>query len=93
MKRTQIYLDDEHDRRLTERAEASGRSKSALIRQAIDAFLDRGKDEEARLRRFRTAVSQAAGAAPNLPSGSDYVDALRARDRDRATSIADRTAG
>ena len=39
MKRTQIYLDDEHDRRLSERADAAGTTKSALIREAIDAYL------------------------------------------------------
>jgi len=92
MKRTQIYLDDEHDRRLAARARASGRSKSALIRQAIDAFLE-GEDEEARLRRFRAATSRAAGAAPDLRSGADYVPALRARDRARAAPTAERSPG
>jgi predicted transcriptional regulator len=86
MKRVQIYRDDDHDRRLADRARASGRSKSALIRQAIDAFLDR-EDEAARLRRFRGAVARAAAAARDLPAGGDYVDAIRARDRARAASI------
>ena len=39
--RTQIYLDDDQDRRLQARARATGTTKSALIREAIDQFLKR----------------------------------------------------
>ena len=41
MRRTQIYLDEEQDRRLQARANASGVTKSALIREAIEQFLKR----------------------------------------------------
>jgi len=41
MRRTQIYLDDDQDRRLAARARADGTTKSALIRAAIDQFLTR----------------------------------------------------
>lgn len=41
MRRTQIYLDEEQDRRLAARARADGITKSAVIRQAIDQFLRR----------------------------------------------------
>jgi len=41
MRRTQIYLDDDQDRRLAARARADGTTKSALIRAAIDQFLAR----------------------------------------------------
>jgi hypothetical protein len=34
VRRTQIYLDEEQDRRLAERARATGRTKSDLIREA-----------------------------------------------------------
>ncbi|HSH62251.1 MAG TPA: CopG family transcriptional regulator [Acidimicrobiales bacterium] len=36
MKRTQIYLDEELDQRLAARAAETGRTKSDLIREAID---------------------------------------------------------
>lgn len=41
MKRTQIYLDDDQDRRLQARARADGTTKSAVIRAAVDQFLTR----------------------------------------------------
>lgn len=41
MRRTQIYLDEDQDRRLQARARADGITKSALIREAIDQFLKR----------------------------------------------------
>jgi predicted transcriptional regulator len=39
MRRTQIYLDEDQDRRLRARARADGTTKSAVIREAIDQFL------------------------------------------------------
>jgi len=39
MIRTQIYLTDEERRSLGELSERSGRSQSALIREAIDTYL------------------------------------------------------
>lgn len=79
MKRTQIYLDDEQDRRLAARAGASGRTKSDLIREAIDAYLDGAPSKEVRLARFRAAAEAASGVAPYLPDGKTYVEALRTR--------------
>lgn len=86
VRRTQIYLGDHQDRLLRERAGSLGTTKSAVIRDAIDAFLDqevaaRGAD----LDRFRAAVREAAGIAEYLPSGDEYVTARRAADsrRDR----------
>jgi hypothetical protein len=42
VRRTQIYLDEEQDRRLARRARAEGVTKSRLIRRAIDAYLEAG---------------------------------------------------
>lgn len=39
MRRTQIYLDEDQDRRIRARARAEGTTKSAVIREAIDQFL------------------------------------------------------
>jgi Arc/MetJ-type ribon-helix-helix transcriptional regulator len=41
MVRTQIYLTDEERRRLIDLAESTGRQQSELIREAVDAYLDR----------------------------------------------------
>jgi predicted transcriptional regulator len=62
MKRTQIYLDDEQDARLEKRARASGRTKSALIRDAINRFLAR----EPAPRELQAALEETAGALPDL---------------------------
>lgn len=62
MKRTQIYLKDEQDQLLERRAKAAGLTKSAVIRQAIDAFLAR-KQEKAEL---QTALDETAGSLPGL---------------------------
>ena len=47
MKRTQIYIDEELDRRLRAAAAEEGRSAAALVRDAVRAYLTqrRGKPE------------------------------------------------
>jgi predicted transcriptional regulator len=84
MRRTQIYLDEEQDRRLAERARASGRTKSDLLREALDRFLDTPPSEEEELARFRAAAEAAFGIAPYLEDGVTYVRRLRDIDRRRA---------
>jgi hypothetical protein len=93
VRRTQIYLDDRQDARLADRATAEGVTKSALIRRAVDAYLDDGGDEALRLARFRTAVDAVAGVAPDLPSGSAYVERLRRRDIERDAAVEQRRRG
>jgi predicted DNA-binding protein len=84
VKRTQIYLEDSQDQLLEQRAQDIGTTKSAVIREAIDAFLDEpAGTAETALQRFRSAIAQAAGVASHLPSGHDYVEAVRAADRER----------
>jgi len=85
--RTQIYLDDRQDRVLRDRASASGRTKSALIRDALDAYLAPTGGPQADIARLRAAVAAASGAAPYLPSGSDYVSELRQADREREREL------
>lgn len=41
MRRTQIYLDEETDEQLRERAAAEGRSAAAIIREALRVYLVR----------------------------------------------------
>lgn len=62
VKRTQIYLDDEQDRRLRKRARATGRTKSALIRDAIDGLLSR----ETTPSELEMALEETAGSVPGI---------------------------
>jgi hypothetical protein len=87
VKRTQIYLDESQDEDLARRAAAEGLTKSALIRRAVDQYLENDGDDELRLARFKAAVDAVAGAAPDLPQGSLYVERLRALDVDRQQEI------
>lgn len=41
MKKTSVYLDDEHLLRLKQAAEAEGRSQSEILRDAIRLYADR----------------------------------------------------
>lgn len=87
MHRTQIYLGDDQDRALTARAQQAGRTKSALIREAIDSYLTPQAPEQTGLARFRAALAKTHGIAPYLPSGEAYVDQLRAADREREREL------
>ncbi|MDQ6773222.1 MAG: ribbon-helix-helix domain-containing protein [Candidatus Dormibacteraeota bacterium] len=87
MRRTQIYLDAGQDDELGRRAMAEGRTKSAIIRSAVNVYLNGADDEESRLTRFKAAVEAVAGVAPDLPEGSIYVERLRAFDARRYEEI------
>jgi len=87
LKRTQIYLEIGHDAALERLAEGSGRTKSDLIREAIDRYLASGDVEAERLRRFRETIGAVAGAAPHLPDGATYVRDLRGADRRRRREL------
>jgi predicted DNA-binding protein len=91
MHRTQIYLGDEQERALTDRARQVGSTKSALIREAIDSYLTPDTAEQTALARLRTAVADASGCASYLPTGERYVDELRAADRERARELDQRS--
>jgi predicted DNA-binding protein len=91
VRRTQIYLGDDQDALLEARAAGTGRTKSALIREAIDAFLsDDTTSSASAVLRMRAAVAGAAGVAANLPPGADYVEALRVADSERAALLDER---
>jgi predicted transcriptional regulator len=88
--RTQIYLDDDQERKLADRARQVGRTKSALIRDAVDAYLAPASGDESALAGLRSAVRDASRAAPYLPSGVDYVEELRAAEQERRRMIDER---
>ena len=70
MKRTQIYIEDDQDTRLERRAQVEGRTKSALIRDAIDQYLAR----RSRKADVRIALDRTFGAVPGLevPSRDEW---------------------
>lgn len=86
VKRTQIYLDEAQELCLADRAEATGRTKSELIRDAVDSYLA-GSPDGTGLARFRSALRASAGSAPRLPAGSDYVDEQRGGERRRRDDV------
>jgi len=69
MQRTPIYLSESERQGLEALALRSGRSQSALIREAIDSFLERHQPE-GRLARLRQARGLWAGRE-DLPSWPD----------------------
>ena len=87
MHRTQIYLEEEQCRRLAERARSTGRTRSTLIREAIDAYLGATDEGESELEEFRRAVDDVAGIAPYLKPGAEYVEALHAADSRREAEL------
>jgi predicted transcriptional regulator len=87
VRRTQIYLDEDQDRRLAERARSTGRTKSDLIREAVDRLLDTPVSGQEELARFRAAAGAAFGIAPDLEDGAIYVRKLRDIDRRRAERL------
>ena len=52
MKKTSVYLDDEHAARLRRAAEAEGRSQAEILRDAIMLYMSRGNQPP---RRFAMA--------------------------------------
>jgi predicted DNA-binding protein len=87
VKRTQIYLDVDQDRRLARRAAAAGATKSTLIREAIESYLSTSDDEATRLAEFRAALDAIERSPAHLPDGRTYVDEIRRADRGRDEAI------
>lgn len=90
MKRTQIYLTEDQDRKLALKARASGSTKSFEIREAISRYLADEPPDSARLTAFRQVVREVAGVAPELPPGSDYVEEIRQSGAERLREINER---
>jgi predicted transcriptional regulator len=87
MKRTQIYLDDDQHAKLGRWASRSGVTKSALIREAINTYLESPTDDGQRLARFRSALAEVAGSPLALPDGRTFVEDLRAVDLRRQAEL------
>jgi predicted DNA-binding protein len=87
MKRTQIYLDDVQDARLAQRAAAVGSTKSALIREAIEAYLTAPDEASAQLERFRAAIDEVERSPMTLGDGATFVERIRASDSRRQAQL------
>jgi predicted transcriptional regulator len=76
MERTQIYLSETQLAKLDRESERSGRTRSRLIRDAIDqAYADQVDADE-----FERVLRAAAGLWKDRPfTGKEYVDAVRGR--------------
>ena len=90
MKRTQIYLDLDQDRRLAKRATTAGTTKSTLIREAIESYLTSSDDDASRLKQFRSALDAIERSPVDLGDGRAYVERVRADDADRRAEIEQR---
>ena len=91
VERTQIYLTQEQQRELERRVAGSGRTKSELIREAIDAYLETPQSNEEWRKEWLAALDAAFGIAPYLPE--DYVEQLRATDAKRQEELERRWRG
>jgi predicted DNA-binding protein len=75
MQRTQIYLSDSGLARLDRAAERTGRTRSRLIRDAIE----RAYPEEVDQAEFERILREVAGSWKVPFTGAEYVDAIRGR--------------
>ena len=74
VKRTQIYLTEAEDAALEALSKSSGRTKSQLIREAIERAYMGASDHEARLAALRSAAGAWRG---EREAGAAYVERLR----------------
>lgn len=79
MKRTQIYITEAQDRRLSELADDRQVPKAAVVRQILDAALNTG-DAEAE---GRAAILATAGICADAPDWPEWQLQVRGRSADR----------
>jgi hypothetical protein len=75
MKRTQVYLTEEQDRRLARVAEERGTSRASALRWALDSALGTG-DAEQEARRIILAT---AGLLDDYPDWAEWQRAVRGK--------------
>ena len=79
MVRTQIYLSEEEQAALEKMSEESGKSKSEIIRAAIDAYIVRSGGAHR-----RAVLARAAGLWKDHPNPPDLAELRRSWDRRRS---------
>ena len=75
MKRTQVYLTEEQDRRLAEIAEERGTSRASALRWALDSVLETGDVEE----QARAVILATAGILADYPDWPEWQRTVRGR--------------
>lgn len=75
MKRTQVYLTEEQDRRLAEIAEERGTSRASALRWALDSVLETGDVEE----QARAVILATSGVLADYPDWPDWQRSVRGR--------------
>ncbi len=76
MQRTQIYLSDREIARLDREGARTGKTRSRLIRDAIERTFPEEVDQAA----FERVLNDVAGAWKDRPfTGQEYVEAVRGR--------------
>lgn len=75
MKRTQVYLTEEQDRRLAEIAEERGTSRASALRWALDSVLETGDVEE----EARAVILATAGHLADYPDWPVWQRTVRGR--------------
>ena len=80
MRRTQIYLTDEQDRLLSERARDQGLSKAEVIRRLLDERLGAGSNQER-----AEAIRRTAGLLADYPDWPEWLASVRGVPTDERT--------
>jgi len=75
MKRTQVYLTEEQDRRLARIAEDRGVSRAAALRWALDTALETGNPEAD----ARAVILATAGLLADHPDWPEWQRSVRGR--------------
>ena len=76
MQRTQIYLSEQEIARLDREADRTGRTRSRLIRDAVN----RAYGHQVDIEEFERVLRASAGAWKDRPfTGQEYVKAIRTR--------------
>ncbi|MCC6222037.1 MAG: ribbon-helix-helix protein, CopG family [Thermoleophilia bacterium] len=78
MKRTQIYISEEQDRRLAAMATEREISKAELIRQLLDRALEPGHAEAV----ARHVIQETRGVCADYPDWPEWLRSVRGRSAD-----------
>lgn len=75
MRRTQIYITDEQDKRIAQLAGDLGVSKAEVVRRILDQGLEMGDREE----EARAVIRATAGLLADYPDWPDWQRSVRGR--------------